>query len=109
MEFFIPQVDDAEQQRSLYEGIRSFVSDKMGAHLSPRKLFSLTYRHDENAYHAEVGQPHALNGEPVLAILYERTRDLYYVCTPTRGVVRGMPILVGSGLVERSVDFDMSA
>jgi hypothetical protein len=105
MEFFIPYAKDAEQQTEVYEGIRKFVSESMGADLSPRRIFSLTYRHEGKNYHAEVGQTHSLNGEPVIAILYEQMRDLYYVCTPNRGVLGDIPILAGAWCVERSVDF----
>ena len=44
---------------------------------------------DGKAYNAEVGSPHGLNGEPVVAVLHEPQRSLYHVCTTNRGVVRG--------------------
>jgi hypothetical protein len=78
----------------------------LGAEFTGRKIFSLRYHHDGKSYYAEVGKEHALNGETVIAILYEEMRKLYHVCTPNRGVARGMSILVGSHEVEQVVDFD---
>jgi hypothetical protein len=77
----------------------------LGATFSERRIYSLSYHHEGNFYHAVVGEPHSLNGEPVIAILYEPVRTLYQVCTPNRGVARGISILVGADSVESCVDF----
>lgn len=61
---------------------------------------------DGKAYNAEVGSPHGLKGEPVVAVLHEPQRSLYHVCTTNRGVVRGGSILVGEGSVKSVEDFD---
>jgi hypothetical protein len=106
MKFFIPFAKDKEQEQDVYEGIRKFLSQELGAVLTDRKIFSLRYHHDGKSYYAEVGKNHALNGEPVIAILYEDMRKLYHVCTPNRGVLRDMSILVGSHEVEEVVNFD---
>src|SRR5688572_4825773 len=106
MRFFIPVAKDKEQERNVYEGIRKFLSEELGAVFSDRKVFSLKYRHDGKDYYAEVGKVHPLNGEHVIAILYEELRRLYHVCTPNRGVLRGMSILVGLHEVEAAIDFD---
>ena len=106
MRFFIPFAKDEDQERSVYDGIRKFLSQELGAVFTDRRVFSLRYHHDGKHYYAEVGKEHALNKEPVIAILYEDLRKLYHVCTPNRGVVRDMSILVGAGNVEEVVDFD---
>ena len=106
MKFFIPYAKDKEQEQNVYEGTRKFLSEELGAEFTDRKIFSLRYHHDGKSYYAAVGKEHALNGEPVIAILYEDMRKLYHVCTPNRGVLRGMSILVGSNEVEEVVDFD---
>ena len=56
-------------------------------------------------YHVEVGKPDPRNNELVIAILKSNT---YLVCTPNRGVVRGIPILVGQDKVERTTDFQVN-
>ncbi len=99
MKFFIPHAKDAEEERRVYEGIKTFLTKELGAEFTDSKIRSLRYVHEGRKYHAVVGQPHDLNGEPVIAILYDRSRNLYHVCTPNRGVLRDMSILVGSGSV----------
>ena len=52
----------------------------------------------------EVGKPDPHNHELALVILESTT---YLVCTPNRGVVRGIPILVGKDKVEKTTDFEI--
>jgi hypothetical protein len=106
MKFFIPFAKDEAQEQDVYGGIHKFLSQELGAVFTDRRVFSLRYHHDGKKYYAEVGKEHSLNKEPVIAILYEDLRKLYHVCTPSRGVVRGMSILVGAAEVEEVVDFD---
>jgi hypothetical protein len=106
MKFFIPAAKDKEQEQNVYQGIRKFLSEELGAVFTDRKVFSLRYRHDGKDYYAEVGKTHSLNGEPVIAILYEELRKLYHVCTTNRGVLRGGSILVGQHEVREVLDFD---
>jgi hypothetical protein len=101
MKFFIPFAKDQTQQQSVYAAIREFLSKELGAIFSDSQIRVLDYTHEGTDYHAEVGKPHALNREPVIAILYEEQRNLYHVCTPNRGVVRGMSILVGAHSVSK--------
>ena len=106
MKFFIPFAQDKEQEESVYKDIKDFLSEELGAVFTDRKVFTLRYHHDGKKYYAEVGKEHSLNGEPVIAILYEKMRNLYHVCTPSRGVAGGESILVGSNLVEEVSDFE---
>jgi hypothetical protein len=106
MKFFIPDIDDKEQEQRIYEAIRKFLAKKEGANLSDRKIFSLSYYHKGKIGYAEVGMPSLANGETVKAILDEPSRRLYSVCTNNRGVIRGIPILVGYDEVEHVIDFD---
>ncbi len=107
MRFFIPHAQNAEQEQSVYNAIKQFLQKEANAEFSERRIFSLRYTHDQKKYYAEVGQEHSLTREPVFAILHEPTRHLYHVCTTTRGVVRGMSILVGEGSVQEVVDFEV--
>ena len=89
----------------MYDGTKKFLSEEMGAVFSDRRVFSLEYRHDGKDYDAEIGKRHGYS-EIVIAILYEDLRQLYHVCTPNRGVLRGMSILVGSNEVRAAQDFE---
>jgi len=93
--FFIPAAEDKQQEQTVYESIKEFLSDKLGARFDNRQIFQLDYVHNGRKYNAEVGQKHELNGEIVIAILHDQSRRLYHVCTPNRGVFRDMSILVG--------------
>lgn len=106
MKFFIPAAEDKEQEDRVYSAIKEFLGTELGADFDDRRVFILRYVHDVKEYYAEVGKPHALNGEPVVAILHEPSRRLYHVCTTNRGVVRGMSILVGEHDVRSCEDFE---
>ena len=106
MKFFIPDIDDKEQEQRIYEAIRKFLAKEEGAKFSGRKIFSLCYYHKGKIGYAEVDRPSLANGETVKAILDEPSRRLYNVCTNNRGVIRGKPIIVGYDEVEHVTDFD---
>ena len=50
----------------------------------------------------EVGKPDPRNGELVVAILES---IIYLVCTPNRGVLRGMPLLIAESELTDITDF----
>lgn len=104
MKFFVPEVASADQAMKIYQGIRTFVRDSSGAEISERRIQALRWRHDGQMCSAKVGG--TFEDQTVLAILYEPHRDLYYVCTPNRGVVRGLPMLAGGPSVIEVLDFD---
>ena len=92
MKFFVPAtVDDVEAQ-VVWDATRRFAEDSLGWVVSERRIFSIGFQHEGKSYHAEVGKPDPHVGETVIAILESNS---YLVCTQNRGVVKGMPILVG--------------
>ncbi len=106
MKFFIPAAKDKDQEGHVYDSIKQFLKDELGANMSERKIFSLSYTRNGNNYHAEVGKNGEIEKDVVIVILYETARDLYHVCTRNRGVVRGMSILVGAHDIISVTDFD---
>ena len=102
MRFFVPITKDEVEAEAVWEAIRRFAEDNLGWEISERRIFSIAYQHHGQAYYVEVGKPDPRVKEPVLAILESNT---YLVCTPNRGVVRGIPILVGQDKVENIADF----
>ena len=90
------------EARSVWRATRKFAEETLGWEVSERRIFSISYRHDGMDYYVEVGEPDPRIGELVLVILESNT---YLVCTPNRGVLRGMPILVGQNEVKRIIDF----
>lgn len=103
--FFIPAAEDKQQEDRVYDAIKEFLSSNLGADFDKRQVFCLNYVHEGKTYEAEVGKPHSLNGEVVIAILHEPVRRLFHVCTANRGVFRGMSILVGKHSVRSCQNF----
>ncbi|MGO9177928.1 MAG: hypothetical protein ACLQBX_08250 [Candidatus Limnocylindrales bacterium] len=81
------------------------MDDLGSAHLPARlHLYGQDYR-------SQGGAVEAVAGEPVVAIL-EATNGaerLLFVCTPNRGVARGLPVYVGSRQVQTVTDFAREA
>lgn len=100
--FFIPKAKDADQAEEVWESVKKFAEKNLGWDISDRRIFSITYhKHGEN-YYVEIGKPDPRNGELVIAILDSVT---YLVCTPNRGVLRGIPILVDGSELTEVTDF----
>ena len=92
MKFFIPDVDDPELAEKTYQSIVQFVPSTLGWDVTDRRILRITYRHHSESYEAEVGKINPTNNELVIAIL---DSNAYLICTPTRGVLQGIPMLVG--------------
>lgn len=106
MKFFVPSASAPADETRILSAIKSFLSSEIGAQFSDRRIQHLRWAHDNQKHHATVGELTSLNGEQVVAILYDASRDLYHVCTPNRGVFRGMSILASAHAVQAVVDFD---
>jgi hypothetical protein len=102
MKFFIPRATPENTER-IYESIKAFVKTTLGWDVSDRRIFRIEYFHNGKEHKAEVGTLTDVNHEEVIAIL---ECNSYFVCTPTRGVVKGMPILVGTDEITSIEDFD---
>ncbi len=103
MRFFVPAVKDEAEAETVWEATKKFAEEMLGWKISERRIFSIAYRHEGKDYHVEVGKPDPRSHELVIAILESTT---YLVCTPNRGVVRGIPILVGQDKVGKTIDFE---
>ncbi|RJR51416.1 MAG: hypothetical protein C4576_03690 [Desulfobacteraceae bacterium] len=106
MRFFVPGARSPEEASAVYLAIKKHIRKGLKSHVSGRKVKSLKWRHEGKSHEAVVGKTTRFNNEPVIAILYEPKRDLYHVCTPTRGVLRGMSILAGRRSVSEVSDFE---
>jgi hypothetical protein len=103
MKFFIPAAKDDKNAKEIYEGIIKFAKENTWKEIKGRKIFSIAFNHDGKDYVARVGEIYSHTGEQVIAILES---NAYLVCTPSRGVLRGMPILVGKNEVYSIEDFE---
>jgi hypothetical protein len=110
-EFRVPGADETDMtDEELYEAIVKFAEQSFGD-ISEERIEGIKFREKDPKYEqdiidVDVGDVFPITGEPVEAILYDESRDLYLVCTPTRGVAEGQPILVGNSKVRDIRHFD---
>ena len=98
----MPHAKSKKQEKTVYESIKKFAKEQLRWNISDRKIFSIRYKHNGKDYYAEVGKKEQVENEEVIAILESTT---YLICTPNRGVARGLPILVGKDEARSVVDF----
>jgi hypothetical protein len=94
MRFFLPIGRDAAGERETYNHIKQLRSAALATPFTERQICSLHYQHDGQEYDVDVGQPHSVNGEIIVAILYGTLPSRYCVCTRRRGVFQGQPTLI---------------
>ena len=101
VKFFIPNAKDETQAEEIYQGIKKFAADQVSAP-TDRRIFRIEYQHDGKPSYAEVGKNDPVTKELVMAILEGVP---FMVCTPNRGVLRGIPVLVGKDEITDIQDF----
>ena len=104
MKFFIPHAENKEQENSVYKATKKFAKETTGWDIKDRKIYHIRYRHNGKYYEAKVGEREEVGGEEVIVIL--ESEVTFLVCTANRGVVRGMPILVGREEIISITDFE---
>jgi hypothetical protein len=89
--FFVPDTVDVAAAEQVWRSVR----ENLDVSTSARRVYAVTYeykgRRDRTV---RVGET-ASNGEPVMLILEGVNEPIYFVCTPSRSVLRGWPIVVG--------------
>ena len=103
--FFIPETKDEKQRDRVLQSIIDFINKESGSKIDNQRIYKLDFNHDGENFVAEVGEKFSYNNEVVIAILHDQIRDLHYVCTPSRGVTGGSPIMVGKFDVNSKILF----
>ena len=106
MKFFVPGAENALKAEELYEAICKFNAEQMDAKISPRRIYELEGVHNGKPFTAKVGEAFEELQERVIAILLDTKRNLYFICTANRGVLRGEPYLSGAHEIQSSEDFE---
>ena len=106
MKFFIPLAKDDAERDQVWEGCRKGALHTVGFAITDKKIQSIFTHHNGKEYKEEVGQKTPANGELVVAIL--ECENVYLVCTPNRGVLRDMPMMVGKHNAENIIEFTES-
>lgn len=102
IKFFIPKAKNKNEAEEVWISVKKFAEKSLEWEVSDRRIFSITYQKQGKDYYVEVGKLDPRNGELVIAILDSVT---YLICTPNRGVLRGIPILVGGSELREITDF----
>ena len=105
MKFFVPHANTSEDAQRVYKSIVDFNSRGEGGwgQVSDQRIYRITFMHNGKPGEATVGEKFDPIGEEVIAILKSVT---YLICTPNRGVLRDMPILVGENEIRSVEEFD---
>ena len=103
MKFFVPNSETTEMSLEVWESIRQHCKDYTKWEINDRKIYSLLYFHEGREQFVKIGEEHQRSGEIVRAIFESNT---YLICTLTRGVETGEPIMVGKGEVSDVEEFE---
>ncbi|GAA4405717.1 hypothetical protein GCM10023187_24400 [Nibrella viscosa] len=104
MKFFVPAVKDETEAEKVYGILRKKVIQQHGYQPGPARLYQLVYEENGQEFTDTVGEPSPFGGERVVAIF--QAEDKYLVCTANKGVVKGLPMMVGDWAVVRVVPFE---
>jgi hypothetical protein len=99
--FFIPGCPPDQTQRTLEQFAKS-----VGCAVPARRIYRIGFadhKQGKRTAVAEVGQPFRGYGDEIVAAILPWSK-LYYVFTPSRGVVRNGPFLIGDQEIH-SVDY----
>ena len=102
MKFFVPSAENENEAEDTYQATRKFAVENCWP-VTDRRIQAIGFRDKGRSVTAEVGKIEPITGETVVAIFESRA---YLVCTPNRGVLRGMPILVGRHEISSVTDFE---
>ena len=107
MKFFIPVAKDDAEAESVYSSIAEFMHVPVPEEHDQR-IWKLSWKHNGMDMECEVGKPlpsyYRTGEEPVLAIL--DAGNVYKVCTPNRGAVRGEAVLAGMDFDSHPIFFE---
>lgn len=113
VKFFVPP-SGTDEVRAI-KGFRKSMAD-YGHPTDGRCFYRLRYKHNAKDWVATVGEllgagaPRGVSDpalrEPVIAIFFDPSRNLYLVLTLFRGVLRGGPIMVGANGVYSAEEFE---
>jgi hypothetical protein len=98
--FFFP---NSTKPEDVYEGVKKFLKSQ-GFEIKDDRIYSISYTHNDREITDVVDKKNQLINENVLAIF--NAKSMFLVCTISRGVAGGVPILVGSNEVLSYVLFD---
>jgi hypothetical protein len=103
MQFSVPSATSMEQALTVYNGVKKYLNSK-GFHPHYTAIAKIEYVHNGNAGIAEVNHVTRINDE-IVVLIFE-CDGLFLICTPSRGVAGGDPIIVLKTEMIQVVYFD---
>ena len=107
MNFFIPSTKDPQEAEKVYEILKKKLAKQHGYETDAGRFYEIEYEENGMQMTNTVGKMDLTIGETVVAIL--QAGDRYLICTPSRGLLRGHPLVIGDWSVVRVEPFDESA
>lgn len=104
MKFFVPYAHDRAQAEHVWAAVRLWLSD-IGLPTTRRRIRGLALEIDGVDHKLAIGE-NTPDGDFVMVILEASDLDLFYVCTPHRGVLKGPPLPLALHEDWRVIDFD---
>ena len=106
MRFFIPNIESIEEAEKQYRTTKRVIEYHFGPVLETR-IRSIRFHENGETIRAIVGEREpSKRREIVIAIFELKRKSSYLVCTPTRGMLRGLPFLVEKVEVRHVEQFD---
>lgn len=103
MEFTVPAAHSLDDALDIFNGVKKYMN-MQGHYPFDKPVQWIEYTHNGIKETAEVNQFTVVNKERVILIF--ECENLFLICTPERGVIRGEPILVGRHEIKKVVYFD---
>ncbi len=86
---------------------REYAAESTLRHVLDVRIRELAWERQQRTYRAAVGRRLDLTGDTVMAIF--KTADRYLVCTPSRGFLRAVPLIIGKDDAIEVECFDLVA
>lgn len=90
--FFIPHATDEIEANNVYQSVKAFL-DSQGKVQQYDKIYAVQYWHNGVLYTDTVGQKAGLEPNEDVIAIFKVSDNLYYICTYSRGVGKGEPIM----------------
>jgi hypothetical protein len=92
--FFLPATEhDPERGEVLHKHIKTRIEALWGVRMSADRIFEIHYMHKGKPRSNQVGKRDWQTGAKVFAIFRVGERGPFLICTPTRGVISGSPMI----------------
>jgi hypothetical protein len=104
MRFFVPLAQDEAEAEYVWAGVRLYLSE-LGLATTRRRIRALSLSPDLRR-RVEVGLDLPDDPGPVLLILESADINVFFACTPMRGVLSDVPWALALSREGRAIDFD---